>query len=118
MSSDGFRIAISGLIWTMRLWPVVVVGIATTILRRRLGSAAAFFVLGSLICYGAAQIVEQLFSLRRLDLMVATPSDRLAVVALGSGFSLVLLSLILSAGPVWWLYRLMVNARETRASVI
>ena len=118
MSSDGFMIALSGLIWTMRLWPVVAIGAAATILRHRLRKPVAFFVLGSLICYGAASIVDRLFTLRRLDLIVATPRDDLPEVALVSGFGLVLLGMLLSAGPIWWFWRLMRRTRETGASGI
>ncbi|SRR5579871_5302792 len=118
MSSDGFKIAISGLIWTMRLWPVVAVGTASTILRHRLRNPAAFFVLGSLICYGAASIVDRIFTLRRLDVIVATPRDDLPEIAVASGFGLVLLGMLLSAGPIWWLWRLMHRTPETGASGI
>lgn len=100
--------ALSFWVWAARLWPFVLLLGALLLFRSKIEKRFPFFVLGSLLCFGVQLIVGQIAAGLPTDIPVEAPFPEKMLQALLATLSrTILISLVLSVAPLWWLYRLL-----------
>jgi hypothetical protein len=97
--------------WAFRLLPIVIIGVITFTQRARLRQPLAYLLFGVLTFYGVAWVVSQFAWNWRLNLMTSTVGDELAVAVLSSALLQFAVAMVMGAGPLMWLFRLLAGER-------
>lgn len=95
-------------LWAARLWPVLFPLTLVLVLRTKIAKPFTFFILGVLVCYGVQFIVGQISPNWPTGVPTEAPfPEQFFQVLLSNMFRTILISLVLSVAPLWWLYRLL-----------
>ena len=95
-------------LWAARLWPIILPLAFLLVLRAKVAKPFSFFMLGALVCFGVQLIVGQISPNWPTDIPVEAPfPEQFFQALLGNIFRTIIISLVLSIAPLWWLYRLL-----------